>query len=390
MKYLLYILIFFTLPSYGQLMVGEAGVILPACNVSAITGTKSACAGSTSALSDATSSGVWSSSSTSVATVGTSGTVTGVSAGTATISYVVGACNATTTFTVNAVPASISGTLSVSSGSTTQLTDATAGGTWASASTSIATVGTAGLVTGVSAGTSTISYTLSTGCYATAVVTVTSASASYSGIVSATAGTTTSTRSVITMNTSGKKLIVVECTGLGTPFVLTDNQSNTWTSASTVTQANCVYHQIYYVISPSTSATHTFTLNASSNGCASVAGQVSMTIMAVDCSHTPVLDQTLAVQSSASAQSTATTTSLTPAIADEIVFGGFCMGNGSTPYTFSIPSVTASDGTANNPGNYKGSALGAKIVTSTGAVTITCNITPSGTALYVWQAIAFR
>jgi hypothetical protein len=69
--------------------------------------------------------------------------------------------------------AAITGTLTVNETSTTQLSNATAGGTWSSSTTTVATIGTAGLVTGVSQGTSTITYSLGAGCEATAVVTVT-------------------------------------------------------------------------------------------------------------------------------------------------------------------------------------------------------------------------
>lgn len=71
-------------------------------------------------------------------------------------------------------PLPITGTLSVTTGNTTQLTSATTGGTWSSSTTTVATIGTAGLVTGVAAGTSTISYTNYCGLAATATVTVTS------------------------------------------------------------------------------------------------------------------------------------------------------------------------------------------------------------------------
>jgi trimeric autotransporter adhesin len=73
------------------------------------------------------------------------------------------------------VPATITGTLSVTSGSTTALSDATAGGTWSSSNTAVGSVNTSGVVTGVAAGNCTISYTMCAGYYATAAVTVNSA-----------------------------------------------------------------------------------------------------------------------------------------------------------------------------------------------------------------------
>lgn len=98
-----------------------------------ITGTTSACVGGTSTLANATAGGVWSSSNTAIATVGTvSGVVTGVANGTATITYSSGCGTAaTTTFTVNGTAVNITyssggltgpvcsgGTLSINSGTT--------------------------------------------------------------------------------------------------------------------------------------------------------------------------------------------------------------------------------------------------------------------------------
>jgi trimeric autotransporter adhesin len=140
----------------------------------AITGSHTVCVGSVTTLSSTTGGGVWSSSTTGVATVGTgTGDVTGVSAGTTTISYTVGGCYVTFVVTVNPLPAAITGSSTVCVGSTTTLSSTTGGGIWSSSTTSVATVGTSsGIVYGVSSGTSTISYTLPTGCYVTFVVTV--------------------------------------------------------------------------------------------------------------------------------------------------------------------------------------------------------------------------
>jgi uncharacterized protein YjdB len=132
-----------------------------------ITGTLTVCAGATTSLSDATTGGTWSSSNTGVATVGSaSGIVTGVSAGTATITYALGSSFVTVVFTVNGVPdaGSITGASSVNVGGTITLSDTVGGGSWSSSDTSVAVVGSAGVVTGVAAGSVTISYTVSNGC----------------------------------------------------------------------------------------------------------------------------------------------------------------------------------------------------------------------------------
>ena len=78
--------------------------------VAAITGASTVCASATITLADATSGGVWSSATTSVATVDPStGVVTGVAAGTSVISYAVtnscGTTTVTTTVTVNGATA---------------------------------------------------------------------------------------------------------------------------------------------------------------------------------------------------------------------------------------------------------------------------------------------
>jgi len=65
----------------------------------------------------------------------------------------------------------ITGTPTVCPDATTSLSDATTGGTWVSSATSIASVSATGVVTGVSAGVATISYTQGT-CTVTSVVTV--------------------------------------------------------------------------------------------------------------------------------------------------------------------------------------------------------------------------
>ncbi len=148
--------------------------------VSPITGTAIVCAGSTTTLADATPGGTWSSGSTGIATVSTSGVVTGVTAGTAVISYTVASAGtATITVTVNplpVMPAAISGSsFTVCAGSAITLSDATTGGVWSSVSTTVATVSSTGIVTGVSGGTSIISYSNTNSCgtlAATAVVTV--------------------------------------------------------------------------------------------------------------------------------------------------------------------------------------------------------------------------
>ncbi|NBW28641.1 MAG: hypothetical protein EBR38_08750, partial [Flavobacteriaceae bacterium] len=135
----------------------------------ASTGTTSFCIGSTTTLSNTQSGGTWASNNVNVATVNSSGVVTGVSTGTATISYTYSANGCTQTvqtiITVNPLPvvAAITGATNVCAGATTQLLSATSGGVWTTSNSAVATVNTFGVVTGVAAGTATITYTITNG-----------------------------------------------------------------------------------------------------------------------------------------------------------------------------------------------------------------------------------
>ena len=152
----------------------------------AISGTASACVGLTSTLSD-TGSGTWNSSIPALATVNSSGTVTGVAAGNPVISYIApSGCVATTIYTVNPLPGPIGGTGSVYCiGSTSTLVDGSPLGTWSSGNTSVATIGSSsGSVTGVAAGTAIITYTLPTGCITTFSENILSTPESISGTAS--------------------------------------------------------------------------------------------------------------------------------------------------------------------------------------------------------------
>ncbi|WP_341837241.1 Ig-like domain-containing protein [Chitinophaga pollutisoli] len=145
-----------------------------------ITGTTEVCVAGTTTLANATTGGTWSSSDLAVATIAANGEVTAIAAGTTTITYTVtnaSGCVATTTatVTVNALPTAgtITGTTDVCVAGTTMLANATTGGVWSSSDLAVATINAAGMVTGVSAGTVTITYTVGTGCIATATTTVT-------------------------------------------------------------------------------------------------------------------------------------------------------------------------------------------------------------------------
>jgi len=134
-----------------------------------ITGPNIICVGATTELSP-TTGGTWISNHSAIANVTSEGVVTGLSNGTATFTFTnsTTTCRATTqAVTVNPLPiVSIIGINIICIGQTTQLSP-TAGGTWVSSNPSVATVTNAGVVTGVSNGTATFTFTANTGCQAT-------------------------------------------------------------------------------------------------------------------------------------------------------------------------------------------------------------------------------
>ena len=145
------------------------------------------CAGSSAPLSGSPGGGTWNSANTSIATVNSSGMVTGVNAGTAVISYHQGSCWSTKVVTVNTAPNPIGGTKTVCTGSTVTLTDGVGGGVWSYSTTHItaATSGANYLVTGATAGVASVTYTVGTGGNACAVNTNITVNASPAAITSA-------------------------------------------------------------------------------------------------------------------------------------------------------------------------------------------------------------
>ncbi len=143
--------------------------------ISAISGPTGVCVGATATLSDGTGGGTWSSSATGIATIGlTTGTYGGITPGPVTVTYTTAAgCTATTTVTVQPAPVTITGPGTVCASDSILLTDAVGGGTWTSSNTLAATTDLlVGEVHGIGSGTTTISYSLGSGCIKTSVVTV--------------------------------------------------------------------------------------------------------------------------------------------------------------------------------------------------------------------------
>ena len=150
----------------ASLLVTEAAPAIPP-----IAGAGTMCVGGTATLTHPTAGGTWSSATSAVATVGaSSGIVTGVTAGTALISYTVAAGTATKIVTVSAPPdAVVTGGTTVCVGNTMTLGGTPTGGTWTSAAITKATVGSSsGIVTGVAVGTAVIKYKVTNACAQTA------------------------------------------------------------------------------------------------------------------------------------------------------------------------------------------------------------------------------
>ena len=156
-----------------RLATGCAAMTTVTVNASApITGPASICTGQSVTMNDSVSGGTWSRSSIHIGIGSTTGIVTGSIAGSTTITYSLpNGCINTAGMVVNAL-AGISGGTAVCAGWNITLTNSTSGGTW-SAGSSAASVGiTSGIVTGLAAGTSVITYRLPTGCAAMTTVTV--------------------------------------------------------------------------------------------------------------------------------------------------------------------------------------------------------------------------
>jgi gliding motility-associated-like protein len=158
-----------------------AVTVIPNASITSVTGATPLCIGGTATYSAngvslGGGTGTWSSSNAAIATVSAAGLVTGISAGTCNIIYTItGGCGGTAsaqsavTINPNASITSVTGASPLCIGGTATYTSngvVTGGGSgaWSSSNSAIATVSAAGLVTGVSAGTCNIIYTITGGC----------------------------------------------------------------------------------------------------------------------------------------------------------------------------------------------------------------------------------
>ncbi len=230
-----------------------------------ITGTTSVCeGGSVTYLYDATGGGNWSSGNTSLATVDASGVVTGVSAGAVNISYVLTAtgCGVSTVVTVNPLPAPIGGPTAVCMGLTINLTDASGGGSWTSNTTSVGTITSGGVVTGVSSGTTVITYTLPTGCINTSTVTGNSLPSTISGVAAICAGlnsTFSNTVSGGTWSSGNSSIATVSISGLVTGVAAGTTDITYMLGTGCLVNQSLIVNPLPAAISGAFDVCHTFT-----------------------------------------------------------------------------------------------------------------------------------
>ncbi len=141
-------------------------------SVAAILGATTLCLGDTTRLTNTTAGGVWSTTSTSIATINSiSGVVTGIDTGVATITYTItdtcGFAIATTSLNIVPLPRAgiISGIDSICLGDTATLHSSSSGGHWYSSNTTIASVDSVtGLVTGLARAATNIFYVVGNSC----------------------------------------------------------------------------------------------------------------------------------------------------------------------------------------------------------------------------------
>ncbi len=167
-----------------------------------VTGFNSVCVGQTTTLANSIPGGRWSSSAGAKALVTQAGVVKGVSAGTVRISYITKqGCHSVSTVTVLPLngTTTLAGAAHICQGNTIALNNSTPyGGTWTSTAPGVATVNsTTGDVTGVNGGSTTISFTTSSGgCVTLKEVTVTP-TAPITGTMSVCVGQTTALSNTI-------------------------------------------------------------------------------------------------------------------------------------------------------------------------------------------------
>ncbi|MGV9004261.1 beta strand repeat-containing protein [Flavobacterium sp.] len=142
--------------------------------IAAIVGANDVCKYATTTFTNATAGGSWTSSNNLVANINSSGVISGFSNGTATISYTYtngNDCTNSITKTINVLtPPTITAPTIVCNGETIQLLPSS-GGTWMSNTPTVASIDNSGLVTGLTLGNATFTYTdTTTTCFETSSI----------------------------------------------------------------------------------------------------------------------------------------------------------------------------------------------------------------------------
>ena len=221
---------------------GVGKLITVTTSAGSINGNSAICTGSNITLTDA-GTGTWTSSNTGVASIGSStGVLTGMSAGSATISFISGSCFATTVATVNGAVAAIHGATSVCQGATLSLSDATTGGVWSSGNTAIATVGSTGLVTALATTVTipagvTITYSAGVGCAASFTITTNPAPGSINGNLGLCPSTTSTLTDALTGGTWSMSSLYASV--VGSTGVVTGSATYTGTATISYTAGGC-------------------------------------------------------------------------------------------------------------------------------------------------------
>jgi hypothetical protein len=220
------------------------------------TGTPTACVGSTTTLANGIPGGVWASSNTAIATVGTTtGSVTGMSVGTARITYSLTCGTAITQVTVHATPSVSSGPgVEICTGSSTVLSASGASVySWSPATGLSATTGSSITATPITTTTYTITGTAAFGCSNTAMVTV-------------------SVNAIPTISASPNTAI---CNGAATGLTASGGATYLWAPAISVSAATGAS----ITATPATTTTYTVT-GTDARGCNNIA-HVTVTVNAI-------------------------------------------------------------------------------------------------------------
>ena len=331
----------------GTINISTTATITYSGTGGAITGITTVCVGDTSTLHETTTGGTWASSNSSIATIDpVTGFVTGLAAGTVTISYTDTTCTANTVFNVVAIPAVTVSAVnpSLCLGGSTAIT---------------------------AAGATTYTWTPSTGLSASTGSTVTcSATSTTTYTVTGTvgAGCTNTATQIITVNPiptiTATAVSPTICTGTSTAITASGGNTYSWTpatglSATTGSTVTC---------NATTTTTYTVT-GTSAAGCSNTV------IVTITVNPLPVVTGTAVSPSICLGSSTAITAS------------------GAATYTWSPSAgLSATTGTtvtcnATSTTIYTITGTSAAGCVNTGTVTITVNPIPTITATAVSPAI---